>query len=333
MKLPYTKNLLKSLIRIGVSGSLIFFIYQRVNVSQILSMLLESNLLYACIALQLFLAAELVSSIRFYYVCKSIPIPIDFYECLRLHFIGLTFNQVLPSSLGGDVVKMGLLVQTAGFAESAQCMVLSRIGGLLILLLNVSLLIPYYYVLTGNSILVVTLALLSLGGIISLILGSLIVHRFMNTIISFPGGDFIVSITLHFRKLMVGNPLFEQIWTSLLVHLGGVGAYYFCGLSVNPNVSIVPFFAFAPLVFLFSLLPISFAGWGVRELTSVWLFSLSGLSSPQTVSMSMLFGIVLLLAGSPGLLFVLFRTKQIHRSNSQDTATPPSRGHSKDLDM
>lgn len=55
-----------------------------------------------------------------------------------------------------------------------------------------------------------------------------------------------------------------------------------------------------PLVILLTILPISFAGWGVREGAMVGLFAMSGASKRQSWPVSIAYGVILIVSSLPG---------------------------------
>jgi len=64
-----------------------------------------------------------------------------------------------------------------------------------------------------------------------------------------------------------------------------------------------------PAVFLLASLPISFAGWGVREVAFVSLFKFFGLTGEQALSLSVAYGLASLCSVVPGLLLYFFEGK------------------------
>ena len=58
-----------------------------------------------------------------------------------------------------------------------------------------------------------------------------------------------------------------------------------------------------PLVMLAALIPISIGGWGVREVSAVYLFSLYGVPEGESLQLGALFGISYFLLSLPGGLF------------------------------
>jgi len=101
---------------------------------------------------------------------------------------------------------------------------------------------------------------------------------------------------------------------SILIHFISMLAVYFIGTGIGLNYSLLTFLVLVPPVMLLTIAPISLAGWGVREGGMIGLFLLIGADKTLVLSMSVLYGLVLLAASLPGLyLFLMSR----HKSESK----------------
>jgi glycosyltransferase 2 family protein len=70
----------------------------------------------------------------------------------------------------------------------------------------------------------------------------------------------------------------------------------------------LPFFvvlAIGPVLLLAHILPISISGWGVREAAAVALLGMTGVDATSAILVSIMFGVLLVLAALPGALFWL----------------------------
>jgi uncharacterized membrane protein YbhN (UPF0104 family) len=65
----------------------------------------------------------------------------------------------------------------------------------------------------------------------------------------------------------------------------------------------------SPVAFLLAALPISFAGWGIREGALVYCFALLGVPSDIVLAASVVYGIGLLIGYSPGLIMFYINRK------------------------
>ena len=66
------------------------------------------------------------------------------------------------------------------------------------------------------------------------------------------------------------------------------------------NFSFVEIGAIFALVNLFSVIPVSIGGWGLREGLSIFLFSIANINYEQALAASLIFGVVMLMVGLVG---------------------------------
>jgi hypothetical protein len=71
--------------------------------------------------------------------------------------------------------------------------------------------------------------------------------------------------------------------------------------DLGQKVALVTVLFLFPFVQLLSMLPISFAGWGLREGAMVVAFRLAGVPADAALGASILFGLCLFAASLPGL--------------------------------
>lgn len=77
-------------------------------------------------------------------------------------------------------------------------------------------------------------------------------------------------------------------------------AIYLLAIGVGIELPVVTCFFFGGLSVLASVLPISMAGWGVREGAMVALFGLVGIAPAQAMTVSVTFGVLMVLTSLPG---------------------------------
>ena len=86
----------------------------------------------------------------------------------------------------------------------------------------------------------------------------------------------------------------------MLSHALAAGAVYAFATGLQLGLSVWDCLALFPAVILVTLIPISFAGWGIREGAKVALFAFAGLTADTTLALSLAFGVALLAASLPG---------------------------------
>jgi uncharacterized membrane protein YbhN (UPF0104 family) len=120
-----------------------------------------------------------------------------------------------------------------------------------------------------------------------------------------PGQGFILR---HLRGLssinveMLRNPEFlirMTLLSAAVVLINALCVYtYFRGMGVD--VGLLNVLVITPAVFLVSMVPISVAGWGVRESAMSAGFALVGVDPEKSIIVSIAFGLSLVLVSLPG---------------------------------
>jgi glycosyltransferase 2 family protein len=98
---------------------------------------------------------------------------------------------------------------------------------------------------------------------------------------------------------------FLLLASSLLVPLLAMLAFYAAGWALGLRYDLVTYFAIVPPAIVLTVVPISIAGWGVREGVLVGLFSLIGADKTVVLMMSLVYGTLLILVSLPGLVVFL----------------------------
>lgn len=253
-------------------------------------------------ALLVFLLAQVVSAMRCAYVVRALGGDLGFATSVRAHFVGLWFNQVLPTGLGGDVVKIAMIKGQTGLDIAVRAVVIDRVSGLMILMFMLLMQLPLYIAYMGDSNWVTWIGLMSAVSFFGVLVLARLAHAMQgNANVRF-GMHHLIKLMADIWIFRKRQPLWEQFWTSLVVHVNGIVVFGLVGYALGLTVDPVLFFLMVPLVFLVALLPFSFAGWGVREAGAVWVFAMIGIPREGALGMSIVFGVLMLIAGLPGLL-------------------------------
>jgi len=291
-------------IKIAVSLASLVIVIRTVDVSIIAKLLREIDAGCVVLALGIFWVAQIVSSLRCVYVAHSLGEKLELSTSVRAHFVGLWFNQVLPTSLGGDFLKIAILRKTIGLGVAIRSTILDRFSGLFLMMLAIALTLPLYtdVIFPQQQGLTQGLGVLSLSFLFGTIILAWSAVRLRPHLAKYPfiqkSLEFVSDIW-RFRK---GAPLWRQMWTSAVVHFNGIAAYALLSVALGLHIDMLVLALIVPLVFLAALLPISFAGWGVREVGAIWLFGLVDVAKENALALSIAYGLMLIVAGVPGLL-------------------------------
>ena len=295
-------NTLKFLLRLAATALILTLIFRSINLSQVLNVLKQTRLDYLVAALLLQFSSTAVSAYRWQLIMQNLQFGQNFAFYWRSYFKGMFFNQGLPTSIGGDAVRM-LDVAKLGFRkrDALYGVMVDRIiglGALLSLTLLAYLLSPNMLPKPVHRPILMIISLGAAG-----FFGIYIIHYF-TWLNRFPKLTVINTIAqrlhqaLSFRRILL-------VVASLLIPFLALLGFFATGWALGLEYSLMTYFALVPPALLLTVVPISVAGWGVREGALVSLFSLIGADKTAVLMMSLLYGITLIIVSLPGLITYL----------------------------
>jgi uncharacterized membrane protein YbhN (UPF0104 family) len=253
-----------------------------------------------------------VGVLRWREISAECGAPLGTAQAMRYNVIGTFFNQTLPSSIGGDAVRLWLVARGgAGWRAATYSIFVDRAVGLIALAIIIVASLPWSYSLISDpqgrsALLFVDLAALA-GGAGFLVLGRLPwpwLKRWWAT------------HHLHACSVIANRVIFSRkhepaiAALSVLVHVLAVVIVWCLVQSIAAPVVFGQLFQLVPPVMLITMLPISIAGWGVREATMGLAFGYAGLMTNEGVNISLLFGAVNFIVGAFGGLVWIFSAEK-----------------------
>jgi len=294
---------MKYFIKLAITGLLLFLILKNVNPHETWQQLASVSPAMFALALALQLASNSVAAGRWFLIMRKIGFKQPFLFYLKSYFKGAFFNQGLPTSIGGDGLRVLDCTRNGETEDSFYGVFIDRIVGLAgLLLLNIVALLYNRTILPPNiTIVLLCILLFLLAG-----LGGLFLLR---KIPFFSRGRFLGHLgRLSQRYYQVySSPLSTaiQLGLSVLTHLLAMAAFFILGRAMGLDYPLSVYLVLVPPVVLLIILPVSLAGWGIREGALVGFFLLIGADKSKVVSFSLLYGITALTASLPGLLVYL----------------------------
>ncbi|MEJ2061334.1 MAG: lysylphosphatidylglycerol synthase transmembrane domain-containing protein [Gammaproteobacteria bacterium] len=296
--------MMKTVLRLLITLLVFALILRSVNLSNLADTLkqIEAGPLVLAVLLQF--ASTVLAALRWRLVMQRLEFGQDTWFYVKSYFKGMFFNQGLPTSIGGDAIRV-LDVARQGFRkrESFYGVASDRIIGLAaLLLLNLlaSLALPH----TLPKQVFVPIALLVGAGLIGF--GALFFFRRLHWFSRWPVMNLlpILSERMH-RIFHAPGASVVIVLLSLVIHLLAVLSIYCIGLSVDLPYGPLTYLVIVPPVILLTIVPVSLAGWGVREGGMVGLFALIGAAKAAVLTMSIVYGLILILVSLPGLVVYL----------------------------
>lgn len=294
---------MKYAVKLSITGLLLFFIIKQVNPRETWQQIASISPGVFFLALLLQIGSNTVAAGRWFLIMRTINFTQPFSFFLKSYFKGAFFNQGLPTSIGGDGLRI-LDCSRCGPTEDAFFGVfIDRIIGLAgLLLLNIA-------ALTANRAILPPKVTTLLFAILLLLLTALIGLYFLRKISFLARSRYLGYLTrLSQRYFQVYSSFSSagiQLFLSILTHLLAMAAFCLLGRAMGLDYPLSVYLVLVPPVVLLTILPVSLAGWGIREGALVGFFLLIGADKARVVSFSLLYGLTALVASLPGLFIYL----------------------------
>ena len=301
---------MKYCIKLALSGLILSLIIHNVDTQTALDAVHRLPLYTPCLVVFLSMCANCVAAYRWSLIMKTLGCsrPYSFY--LMSYFKGSFFNQGLPTSIGGDALRILDCSRILDRKEDAFYGVfIDRIIGLSgLLLLNLFALIFNMGLLPGQ----ISTLLLLLTLLLLIVLISLLFVRNINILKKIKILAYLPRLSQRYREVYsTPAAILTQVCLSVCIHLLTLIAFYILGKGMGLHLNLAVYLTLVPPVLLLTILPISLAGWGVRESAMIGFFLLVGADKAVVLSFSVIFGVLLLVSSLPGLVIFLVRKRQM----------------------
>ncbi|MDA9441579.1 membrane protein [Bradyrhizobium sp. CCBAU 51745] len=313
------RRILLSTAKILISAALLYLALRKVDLTELVSRFTVSSLLWIGLAIAVTFLQIFIGVLRWRDVSAACGAPLELARAMRYNVIGSFFNQTLPSAIGGDAVRLWLVARAgAGWRAATYSIFVDRAIGLIALAILIVASLPWSYRLITDphgrsALLLVDFAALA-GGIGFLIFGAL-KWSWLKT--------WWATHHLHACAVIANRVIFNAARgprvaiLSLLVHVLTAVIAWCVVQSIAAPISFAQVFLLVPPVILITLMPISIAGWGVREASMGLAFGFAGLAASEGVNVSLLFGAVSFIVGAVGGLVWIVSAEKATQGSAQ----------------
>lgn len=297
--------------KIALSAGLIYYAISRIDLHEAWSQM-RNITAFAVFATMMILFLEIVvASERLRRLLAMLGRQCRFFQTLDVVFIGAFFSQTMISFVGGDAMRIWRIVRSnVALGVAARSVVLDRVSGLAGLLILVLVTLPFLLQLVTDPAMRLGLLVALIGAV-----GGFAVLASFNylpdALRRFRLFHWIAELAAAARSVTRNvQDLFVVLGLSLAVHLLNIAIIYLLGLGLSIDLTFWQCLLLVPPVMFLSMLPISVAGWGVREGAMIVALGLVDVTPAQSVALSVCFGLGLLAISLPGgMLWLLHRVK------------------------
>ncbi len=288
------KNILSIFLKIGVSAVILYFLFRSIDLVAFWGTVKSVEPWTVVFVAAIFIISQSISSYRWRTILKK-DVDVPYRKILSIYFIGMFFNNFLPTMVGGDVVKGYYIYKHTKKGNIALASIfLDRYAGFFALMVITSIaLIPGYKLISGTT----------LPGFFVLLIGGFFSASLVIWVGPLHGWAMKIMGRIHFYginkkidtfyKVLMGykshyDILIKIFICSLLVQGGVIISYSVLGWGLGIDVPIGYYFLFIPLTTAVAMLPISLSGLGLREGAFVFLFTRVGASQEQALTLSLM---------------------------------------------
>lgn len=295
---------MKIAIKCLVTALLLWVAFRTVDIAAVVSLLSSLNPWWALVALLLtgliilFDATLLSSVIRLF--SRRMP----FGTAMLYSVVGWFFSNVAPSTVGGDIFR-GVQLSRVGMpvGTAVRIILAVRVLSFITLVGVIAAGLPIALGLLKeprDELLMITLLASGLGVIAALFVLAHIRLR-VPRLERWAFFQKLLTVAGDFRLLLTPSHGIASAWAAALAqHLLRVGVLAALATGLGLDIPVATLFAFATAALLMAMVPISFGGWGIREIAFVYLLGAAGVSAEAALSLSIAFGLLRVLMGVIG---------------------------------
>ncbi|NTU84107.1 MAG: flippase-like domain-containing protein [Chloroflexales bacterium] len=320
-------------LRFVISGGLLAYLVWQANPASIWAQWQRANLGLLLLAVLLQIVCIMISAFKWGVLLRANRHPQPYPWLLAVYFIGQFANNFLPTSVGGDAMRVVALGRRTGsYAQASASVFMERLTGFLAL----SLIALLALLVTSTDLFG---ARLVTAPALTLLAGGFALVAIMAAVVSFASPWLLPRIS-RFLPAVARRPLYKiaealgeygsdrgtlakVMGLSLLFHGTWITVHLVCGLALYIEAPPLIYALMVPLTDILGLAPIFFNNVGARDL--VFTIYLRQVGVPNATALALAFTVftVRLVVSSIGGLILLFGGADLRGTPRADLDTEP----------
>lgn len=291
---------LRSLLRLAVSITLLVALLQFVDATEIADRLTQLDLRWVALSLFLSVLQTMLLAWRWRFTAARLGVGMPYRHALGEYYLGVFLNQLLPGGILGDISRAWRhAVSSARTRAAVHAVILER---LMVQAVMVAVAVASLAAIASLWPAGAGWGWWGLGVLLAIAIGAIILRLASLKAI-------IQPFAADARRAFLPAPvLVLQFGTATLVMAANLMLYIAAARALGSDIAVTTLLPLIAPVLLVMMLPISIAGWGVREAAAALLWGLSGLGAAEGVAIAVAYGVLFLLAALPGLIPLLRAT-------------------------
>ena len=301
------------LVKFSIFIFLIYYLYTKVPWREVNDVIFSASVDMLILAIILQIASVLIISARWWMILRK-GAEVKLQSVLKIGYIGIMFNNFMPSSIGGDFVR-GYYISKTGVSlnKAVNSLIVDRVLGLFFLLIFSFVFLIIYHNIVYLPSYIENMVIFSLFGLFVLILiakspklvavsNSIVIKSFLSA----DNRQRVTSSISEFQKNTPKTVVFLIMFLmSFFLLLLETAVFWLIALSLD---IIYPFYVFViavPIITIIAALPISFGGLIMREAAGIVILEMMGVAVAEASLIVILFIPVLIISSIPGFYLYL----------------------------
>ena len=305
----------------------IFWVSREVGWDNLAQTFLRIDLVVFAVPLGIFIIGQVIVGLRWWLLLRAQSIFIEFWAAVRLHFLGLFYNNFMPSSVGGDLIRAWYVTKhTDKRFEAALSVFVDRGIGLLSTLIIAVFFYSFFLrgqsvVTSGDhgsflaSIMQYKWILFWFVAVAATVFCLLLSHRRGRVILGKAWSYIYLHSVRIIEKLKSATMIYCSKPLTILTVFGltvflqimVITAFWFLGVKMGIDASLKYYYVFFTLTWVLGAVPVSIGGAVVVEGMLVYMFiQFAGVGKDAASALALCQRAVWMLASLPGAVIHLF---------------------------
>lgn len=249
-----TKNIITIAVKVAISGGLLYWLISSMDIEKLLAVASNADMKFVALTLVILIGIQLLAIYRWGLVLKR-DMDISYRLVGSLSFVGLFFNNFLPTIVGGDAVKAYYLYRhKEGAGGSAGGITLSSVlasilmdrfsGFTALMFIALVALIPGYSLIAGTGVEAASFGIILFYFVFSLFMWVEFLHGWLMSLLMKIGLYGINEKIEKFYKSLMGyktdGKLIAKVcFISLFIQVGVILSFASMGYGVGIGKSVV----------------------------------------------------------------------------------------------
>jgi uncharacterized protein (TIRG00374 family) len=266
-------------LRAGISIAIICILLWRIDIRQLFQAFLQAKVSLWGVAFLLMVLEQGLMALAWNVLLRAKGYQIPFNSMFYIFLMGNFFGLALPSSAGSDAVKgYAVFKQIDDGVNTVSSLILFRVLGIGLLITIASICVLVFGSLfRDEKIVFIVLGLMFLFVLFFVFLSLRIVRNLLKKTLNYKYlrkiGDFSLRLydsIIEYKKYR--SALGKVLLISCGIQASRILGIYVVGLSIGITLSIQYYMIIVPVVIVITLIPVTVAGLGLREISFIYLF-------------------------------------------------------------